>query len=213
MRVSGYNAVSYPVDVVNEDRTAQAAAEIQDRFGSLDILVNNAGIAHFSPFLEMDNSQRDKVFNVNFFGAWNCCKAVLPLMIQQDYGRVINISSVTGPRVATAGLTAYAATKGALSALTRTLALEVAAHHVTVNAILPGFIDTALTKPMADDMQMDEKTFSQWLQQSIPLKRFGTIEELGSLAVFLASNESGYITGQEIVIDGGNTIQEVKRIQ
>jgi len=213
MRVSGYNAVSYPVDVVNEDRTAQAAAEIQDRFGSLDILVNNAGIAHFSPFLEMDNSQRDKVFNVNFFGAWNCCKAILPLMIQQDYGRVINISSVTGPRVATAGLTAYAATKGALSALTRTLALEVAAHHVTVNAILPGFIDTALTKPMADDMQMDEKTFSQWLQQSIPLKRFGTIEELGSLAVFLASNESGYITGQEIVIDGGNTIQEVKRIQ
>ena len=213
MRASGDNVVSYIVDVADSGRTAQAAGEMQDRFGSIDILVNNAGIAHFAPFLEMADAQRDKVFDVNFFGAWNCCQAVLPYMIQKDYGRIINISSVTGPRVATAGLTAYAATKGALSALTRTLALEVAAHHITVNAILPGFIDTALTKPMADDMQMDERAFSQWLQKSIPMKRFGTIEELGNLAVFLASSESGYITGQEIVIDGGNTIQEVKGVQ
>lgn len=213
LRASGQNAVSYIVDVVDEAQTAQAASEIQDRFGSINILVNNAGIAHFAPFVETDNAQRDKVFNINFFGVWNCCKAILPFMIQQNYGRIINISSVTGPRVATPGLTAYAAAKGAISALTRTLALEMAAHHITVNAILPGFIDTALTKPMADDFQMDEKAFSQWLRKSIPLKRFGTIEELGSLTVFLASSDSGYITGQEIVIDGGNTIQEVKGVQ
>jgi NAD(P)-dependent dehydrogenase (short-subunit alcohol dehydrogenase family) len=212
MQVSGQKTYSYLVDVADADCTRRIATEIQDRFGSLDILVNNAGIAHFAPFMETNNDQRDKVFTVNFFGAWNCCKAVLPFMIQQNYGRIINISSVTGPRVATSGLTAYAATKGALSAFTRTLALEMATYNIAVNAILPGFIDTALTKPMADDFQMDEKDFSHWLAKSIPMKRFGTIEELGNLAVFLASHESGYITGQEIVIDGGNTIQEVKGI-
>ena len=213
MQASGQNAVSYLVDVADRDRTTQAASEIMNQFGSVDILANNAGIAHFAPFLEMEDDQRDKIFNINFFGVWNCCKSVLPFMIQRNYGRIINISSVTGPRVATPGLTAYAATKGAISALTRTLALEVAAHNITVNAILPGFIDTALTKPMADGFQMDEKTFSQWLQKSIPMKRFGTIQELGNLAVFLASGGSSYITGQEIVIDGGNTTQEVKGVQ
>jgi len=142
---------------------------------------------------------------------WNCTRAVIPGMLIRRYGKIVNISSVTGPRVATPGLTAYSATKGAISAFTRALALEVAGYGVTVNAILPGFIDTPLTKPMADDFRMDQKAFSEWLGKSIPMKRMGTVDELGNLALFLASDESEYITGQEIVIDGGNTIQEVKR--
>lgn len=97
-------------------------------------------------------------------------------MMEQRYGRIINVSSVTGPRVATLGLAAYSATKGVISALTRTLALEVAAYGITVNAILPGFIDTPIKKPMADYFQMDEKAFSQWLEKSIPMKWLGTIE-------------------------------------
>lgn len=133
-------------------------------------------------------------------------------MVKQKFGRIINISSVTGPRVATPGLSAYAASKGAISGFTRTLALEVAEHEITVNAILPGFIDTPLTKPMADDFNMDQDEFNTWLSKSIPMKRMGTIAELGNLAVFLASDESSYITGQEIIIDGGNTIQEVKGV-
>ena len=212
LRDSGSKAYAYTVNVADIGKVDQTASEISDRFGKIDILVNNAGTAIFSSFVEMTPEDRDIVFNINFNGMWNCTKAIIPGMLNRCYGRIVNISSVTGPRVATPGLTAYSATKGAISAFTRALALEVAEHGVTVNAILPGFIDTPLTKPMADDFRMDEKEFSRWLGESIPMKRMGTIEELGNLALFLVSDESGYITGQEIVIDGGNIIQEVKRV-
>jgi len=211
--ISNQKAFSYIVDVSDADQTNEAAKKLSESFGKVDILVNNAGVAYFAPFIEMTADLRNKIFSVNFGGAWNCSKAVIPMMIQQKYGRIVNVSSVTGPRVATPGLTAYAATKGAISAFTRALALEMAEYGITVNAILPGFIDTPLTKPMADDFQMSEKEFSEWLGKSIPMRRLGTIEELGNLAVFLASDESAYITGQEIVIDGGNIIQEVKGIK
>ena len=212
LRDSGSKAYAYTVNVADIGKVDQTASEISDQFGKIDILVNNAGTAIFSSFVEMTPEDRDIVFNINFNGMWNCTKAIIPGMLNRCYGRIVNISSVTGPRVATPGLTAYSATKGAISAFTRALALEVAEHGVTVNAILPGFIDTPLTKPMADDFRMDEKEFSRWLGESIPMKRMGTIEELGNLALFLVSDESGYITGQEIVIDGGNIIQEVKRV-
>ena len=209
---SGYKATSYTVDVSDTDQIIQTAQEVSGRFGKVDILVNNAGIAYFAPFVEMTNELRDKIFSVNLHGMWNCTKAIITTMIRHKYGRIINISSVTGPRVATPGLTAYSATKGAISGFTRALALEVAEFGITVNAILPGFVDTPLTKPMAEDFQMKEEEFARWLGKSIPMKRMGTIEEMGHLAVFLASDESTYITGQEIIIDGGNSIQEVKGI-
>lgn len=209
---SGHKAASYTVDVSDTDQIKQTAQKVSEQFGKVDILVNNAGIAYFAPFVEMTDELRDNIFNVNFNGMWNCTKVIITTMIWQKYGRIINISSVTGPRVATPGLTAYSATKGAISGFTRALALEVAEFGITVNAILPGFVDTPLTKPMAEDFQMEEEEFARWLGKSIPMKRMGTIEEMGHLAVFLASDESTYITGQEIIIDGGNSIQEVKGI-
>ena len=209
---SGGKAFSYVVNVADPDQVEDAAKKIENEFGKIDILVNNAAIARFAQFVNMTDSVRDEVINVNFYGMWNCTKAAIPIMVKQKFGRIINISSVTGPRVATPGLSAYAASKGAISGFTRTLALEVAEHEITVNAILPGFIDTPLTKPMADDFNMNQDEFNTWLSKSIPMKRMGTIAELGNLAVFLASDESSYITGQEIIIDGGNTIQEVKSV-
>jgi NAD(P)-dependent dehydrogenase (short-subunit alcohol dehydrogenase family) len=207
---SGGRAISYNVNVTDSVQIEETVKQLLDEFGRIDILVNNAAIAHFSPFVDMTDKTRDDVMQVNFYGVWNCTKAILPAMIKHAYGRIINISSVTGPRVATPGLTAYSASKGAISAFTRTLALETAEHGITVNAILPGWIDTPLTQPMAEDFKMDQAEFEIWLSKSIPMQRMGKTSELGDLAVFLASDESTYITGQEIVIDGGNTIQEVK---
>jgi NAD(P)-dependent dehydrogenase (short-subunit alcohol dehydrogenase family) len=212
IRKSGSKATSYIVNVAEWSQVERTLRLILDEFGKVDILVNNAGIARFSLFVDMTDNIRDEAINVNFYGMWNCTKAVIPEMIKRKYGKIINISSVTGPRVATAGLTAYAASKGAISAFTRTLALEVAEYGITVNAILPGWIDTPLSEPMAEDLKMDQDEFDIWLGKSVPMKRMGKTSELGDLGVFLGSDESTYITGQEIIIDGGNTIQEVKAI-
>jgi NAD(P)-dependent dehydrogenase (short-subunit alcohol dehydrogenase family) len=212
IRKSGSKATSYIVNVAEWSQVEKTLRLILDEFGKVDILVNNAGIARFSLFVDMTDNIRDEAINVNFYGMWNCTKAVIPEMIKREYGKIINISSVTGPRVATAGLTAYAASKGAISAFTRTLALEVAEYGITVNAILPGWIDTPLSEPMAEDLKMDQDEFDIWLGKSVPMKRMGKTSELGDLGVFLGSDESTYITGQEIIIDGGNTIQEVKTI-
>ena len=213
IRKSGSKATSHNVNVAEWGQVEEAVQQIINEFSRVNILVNNAAIARFAPFVEMTDNLRDEVINVNFYGMWNCTKAVIPRMIKQKYGKLINISSVTGPRVATPGLTAYAASKGAISAFTRTLALETSEYGITVNAILPGWIDTPLTKPMAEDLKMNQEEFDIWLSKSVPMKRMGKISELGDLAVFLASDESTYITGQEIIIDGGNTIQEIKAIR
>ena len=212
IRRSGSKATSYVVNVGEWRQVKKAVQQIANEFGKVDILVNNAGLARFALFVDMTDDIRDEVIKANFYGMWNCTKALIPEMIKQEYGKIINISSVTGPRVATPGLTAYASSKGAISAFTRTLALETAEYGITVNAILPGWIDTPLTKPMAEDLKMNQDEFDIWLGKSVPMKRMGKPSELGDLAVFLAADESTYITGQEIVIDGGNTIQELKAV-
>ena len=210
IREKGYRAAAFKVDVSNADQVNRAVRQIADEHGKIEILVNNAGMAYFARFVDMSDDMRDKIFNVNFNGMWNCTKATIRFMIKQEYGKIVNVSSVTGPRVATPGLSAYAATKGAISGFARTLALEVAAFGITVNAILPGLIDTPLTQPMAEDFHMDADQFAAWVKTSIPMGRMGTGEDLGDLAVFLASDESKYITGQEIIIDGGNILPEIK---
>ena len=156
----------------------------------------------------MSDDARDEVFDVNINGTWNCARAVLPSMVAQRYGRIINVSSVTGPLVSGKNLTAYSASKGAVSGFTRALALEVAEHGITVNAILPGTFDTPMMRDIAESRSSDPERYLRELGQDMPLGRLGSPEELSDLAVFLASDRSRYITGTEIVIDGGNVICE-----
>ena len=204
----GQKAVAFRVDVASVSEVNGAVQQVLRRFGKVDILVNNAGIYPEMLFVEMPDDVRDRVIDVNIKGVWNCTKAVILGMIKQKYGKIINVSSVTGPMVAAKGETIYSASKGAVSGFTRALALEVAEHGINVNAICPGYIDTPGMRNSAGGMDPDE--YIGKLAEGVPLGRLGSTDEVGDLAVFLASEESKYITGAEIVIDGGNIIQEQK---
>jgi NAD(P)-dependent dehydrogenase (short-subunit alcohol dehydrogenase family) len=202
----GYNAVPMKMDVTDFDDVSKTVKNIVDRFGKIDILVNNAGIYPHEPLIcDMTEEFWDRIFNVNVKGVFYCTKAVLPHMMKNKSGKIINISSVTGPMVSTPRSVCYSASKGAVSAFTRGLALQLAEYGINVNAICPGYVDTpGARENFGDDFER--------VAQSVPLKRFGTPDELGDLVVFLASDESKYITGTEIVFDGGNIIQELKTI-
>lgn len=211
IRDSGQKAVAFKVDVADVRQVNQAVHEVLKLFGRVDILVNNAAIAPSMPFVEMSDEVRDSVIDVNIKGVWNCTKAVIPSMVKQKYGKIINISSVTGPMVSGKGMTVYSASKGAVSGFTRSLALEMAEYGINVNAICPGSFDTPMMRSLAKLRGWDsEDAYIKEIGKEIPVGRLGTMEEMGDLAVFLASDSSRYITGAEIVIDGGNMIQEHK---
>ena len=212
LKALGQEAMAFLVDVADVEQVNRAVDKVVSQFGRVEILVNNAAVAPSTPFVEMSDEVRDSVIDVNIKGVWNCTRAVMPLMLKQRYGKVINISSVTGPMVSGKGMTAYAASKGAVSGFTRTLALEVAEYGVNVNAICPGSFDTPMFRSVAGKRGWSsDDEYVKHVGKEIPLGRLGTIEEMGDLAVFLASDKSKYITGVEIVIDGGNIIQEHKR--
>jgi len=201
----GGKALAVPTDISQKTDVEKLIESAIDSFGKIDILVNCAGIANITPFIVMSDEKRNEVWNTNMKGTWDCCQAVVPHMTKQKYGRIINISSVTGPMVANAGWTAYAASKGAISGFTRALALDLAQYGITVNAICPGWIKRDVQATGKEDDAHRAK-----LNASIPLGRVGEPEEVGDLAVFLASDGASYITGTETVIDGGNIIQEKK---
>ena len=205
---NGATALPYQVDVRNSADVQQMVEAVVCRFGGIDILVNNAGIAPLVPFVEMTDTDRDDVFDVNIKGTWNCARAVLPSMTARHCGRIINLSSVTGPLVSGKGVAAYSASKGAVSGLTRALALEVAEHGITVNAVLPGTFHTPMMTDIARSRSSDGEAYLRELGSGMPLGRLGSAEEVGDLVVFLASDRSKYITGAEIVIDGGNVVCE-----
>jgi len=210
-RGSGQKAVPFKVDVTDANQVNEAVREVLKQFGKVDILVNNAGTAIPMMFMEMSDEVRNDTINVNLIGVWSCTRAVLPGMIKQKYGRIINVSSVTGPMVGNKKMTAYSASKGAVSAFTKALALEVAEHNISVNAICPGFFDTPLVRGLAKQRGWDEPgDYVRELGKTVPMGRLGSIDDMGNLVVFLASEASSYITGTEIVIDGGNIIQEFK---
>jgi 3-oxoacyl-[acyl-carrier protein] reductase len=161
----------------------------------VDILVNNAGVTRDTLIMRMDESDWDTVLDVNLKGAWNCCRAVVRPMMKQRYGRILNISSVSG-LAGQAGQTNYSASKAGLIGLTKALAREVGSRGITVNAVAPGFVPTALT----DDLPQELKDS---MMKLIPLGRWGKPEEIAAAVAFLASDEAAYITGQVLSVDGG----------
>jgi NAD(P)-dependent dehydrogenase (short-subunit alcohol dehydrogenase family) len=185
--------VSFSDDV--EDMVKRTVAE----FGRVDILVNNAGILTFKPFLELTDEDWDKTLNVNLKGQFLCARAVGRVMIKNKWGRIINIASISsgGCGIAFPLIAHYTASKGGVIALTEALALELTSQGINVNAICPGAIDTDMSKGVKEGGQLAQ------VLARIPKGRLGQPEEIASLAVFLASEESDYISGAAVVIDGG----------
>lgn len=201
----------YKVDIRDSKRVNEIAKEVHEKYGQVDVLVNNAGVAKLTPFLETPDEIRDYHFDINIKGSWNVSKAFVPYMPKD--GSIVNLSSVTGTMVADTGEVAYATTKAALLGFTKGLAAELVEKGIRVNAILPGYIMTPMVEGIAKDSNSnDPNSVVDGIADGIPMKRLGTIEELGELAAFLASNESSYITGQSFVIDGGSTLPETKSV-
>ena len=199
------------VDIRDKNRIKECVEKVVEKYGKIDILVNNAGVAKLTPFLETTDEIRDFHFDINIKGAWNMAKEVLPYM--KEGSSIVNLSSVTGTMVADTGEVAYATTKAALLGFTKGLAAEVVSKKIRVNAILPGYIMTPMVEGIAKDSDSNNPdSVVKGIADGIPMGRLGTIEELGELTAFLASQEASYITGQSFVIDGGSTLPETMSV-
>lgn len=188
-------AKPYAVDVADFEAVQKLGDQIVADFGRVDILVNNAGITRDTLVMRMSSEDWDVVLQTNLKGAFNFVRAVLRPMIKQRSGRVINISSVSG-LMGLAGQANYAASKAGLIGLTKAVAREVASRGITANVIAPGFIETDMTAVLNEQVR-------QGALAQIPLSRFGATDDIAAAVAFLASSESGFITGQVLAVDGG----------
>jgi 3-oxoacyl-(acyl-carrier-protein) reductase len=182
-------------DVSDYPDTFRMAQEVLAEFGHLDILVNNAGVSSDKTFSKMDHAAWRKVLAINLDGVFNCTKVFLDQMMKQNYGRVVNITSVIG-QIGNFGQANYAASKAGVAAFTKSLAKELAGKGITVNAVAPGFIETEMVQTIPEKVR-------QKLLDQIPLRRFGTAEEVARAVAYIVSPDGDYITGAELSINGG----------
>ena len=182
-------------DVVNYEQCEEMTKEIIQKFGKIDVVVNNAGITRDGLLMRMKKEDFQSVIDINLVGTFNVTRNVIPYMIKQKSGRIISLSSVVGV-AGNAGQTNYSASKAGIIGFTKSLAKEVASRNILVNAIAPGFIDTDMTKVLSD-------TVKENINSQIPLRRMGSPKEIAKVVKFLSSEDSSYITGQVINIDGG----------
>jgi 3-oxoacyl-[acyl-carrier protein] reductase len=192
---AGGTAIAIQADVADPASVKACVERVTKELGPVDILVNNAGVIEDGLFVRLEADAWNKVIQTNLGGTFNFCHEVAFPMMQRRRGRIINVSSVAAEHV-NPGQTNYAASKGAVNAFTRALAVELAGRGVTVNAIAPGFIETDMSAPVRNKA-------GDLIKKMIPMKRIGTPEDIARVAVFLASAESAYITGQVLTVDGG----------
>lgn len=195
IEAKGRACVSAVVDVTNLKSAEEMVNKTLDKFGRVDILINNAGITRDNLIIRMKEEDWDTVLSVNLKGAFNFTKAVARVMMKQREGRIINIASIIGI-MGNAGQANYAASKAGLIGLTKSMAKELASRGINVNAIAPGFIKTTMTDKLTDEQR-------EFMLKAIPLNRFGEPADVAKLALFLSSDDSAYITGEVIKVDGG----------
>ncbi|MCH5232348.1 MAG: 3-oxoacyl-[acyl-carrier-protein] reductase [Muribaculaceae bacterium] len=191
----GVKCIAYASNAADFAQTEEVVKKVHEDFGRIDILVNNAGITKDGLMMRMTEGQWDAVINVNLKSAFNFIHAVLPIMMRQKNGSIINMASVVGVH-GNAGQANYAASKAGLIALAKSIAQEVGSRGIRANAIAPGFIETAMTAALPENVR------EEWCKK-IPLRRGGKPEDIAEVAVFLASDMSAYVTGQVIQVDGG----------
>ena len=191
----GVTCRAYAGNAADFAETEAVVKQIHEDFGHIDILVNNAGITKDGLMLRMTEQQWDAVLNVNLKSAFNFIHALLPIMMRQRDGRIINMSSVVGVH-GNAGQANYAASKAGMIALVKSVAQEMGSRGIRANAIAPGFIETAMTQQLPEDVR------KEWMKK-IPLRRGGQVEDIANVALFLASGLSAYVSGQVIQVDGG----------
>ncbi len=192
---AGGKAVAFPLDVGDEEQIKSTLKSAISQLGKIDILVNNAGITRDQLVMRMKRADWDAVLNTNLTSAYLCIQQLIPSMLKQRWGRIINITSVFG-QTGQAGQANYAASKAGLIGLTMAIAREVASRSITCNAVAPGFIETSMTAALGDEFKANAV-------KMIPLARVGTPDDIASGVAFLASEEAGYITGHVLNINGG----------
>ena len=195
---TGEKAISIKCNVADQANVNEAMAAITAKFGRIDILVNNAGITRDAMFHKMTDAQAHMVIDVNFFGTFYCCQAVIAGMREREYGKIINISSTSA--FGNIGQTNYSASKAAIDGFTRTLALESARKGITVNSIAPGMIETDILKTIPADIMAQKIS-------NVPANRLGQPSEIASVASFLASDDSSWVTGNCILACGGTKMR------
>jgi 3-hydroxybutyrate dehydrogenase len=211
LRNVGYEAVSLKCDVTAEEEVKTALHETIERFGRIDILVNNAGLQYVANIEDFPTEKFELLVRVMLIGPFIAIKHVFPVMKQQKYGRIINMASING-LVGFAGKAAYNSAKHGVIGLTKVAALEGAPYGITVNALCPGYVDTALVRNQLTDLAATrkvplEKVLEEVIYPLVPQRRLLSVEEVANYALFLASEQAKGITGQAVVIDGGYTAQ------